>query len=70
MTQGNLHFCMSELMQQQLMALSSQSACKDALRPLQGFNMHHTITSWQRVLIPLSAGRSVHVSARPTPQAP
>ena len=29
----------------QLATVSSQSACKDAVQPLQGFNTHHTITS-------------------------
>ena len=47
---GNSHswgaacmFCISELIQ--VVTVSSQSTCKDAVQPLQGFNMHPTITS-------------------------
>ena len=29
---------------------SSQSSCREAIQQLPGCDMHHTITSWQRVL--------------------
>ena len=35
--------CISELIKP--VTVSSQSTCKDAIQPLQGFSMHHTITS-------------------------
>ena len=38
-----LHVCISELIQ--LVTVSSQSTYKDAVQPLQGFDMHYTITS-------------------------
>ena len=41
-------FCISQRIQ--LVTLSSQSMCKYAIQPLQGFDMHHTIISSRSVL--------------------
>ena len=43
-----LFICISEPIQ--LVTISSQSTCTDAIQPLQGFNMHPTITFKQQLL--------------------